>query len=96
MGDAGLTIRAALDAAEDAAQIAGCPPGSCAHVTSAILAALSAAGYALVPHEPTRAMVEAAMDRQTTKQAHGDLLYHDIWRAMVARAEREREKRGDD
>lgn len=32
-------IRAALDAAEDAAHIAGCPPGSCAHVAAAAVEA---------------------------------------------------------
>lgn len=32
-------VRAALEAAEDAAHIAGCPPGSCAHVAAATIAA---------------------------------------------------------
>lgn len=51
----------------------------------AILAALAAAGYAVVPREPTEAMVNAALDRK-----HGEdlpLIYHGIWRAMVAAAE---------
>ena len=32
-------VRAALEAAEDAAHIAGCPPGSCAHVAAATITA---------------------------------------------------------
>lgn len=37
--DVAAAIRAALGAAEDAAHVAGCAPGSCAHVTQAAVVA---------------------------------------------------------
>lgn len=42
-------VRAALEAAEDAAHIAGCPPGSCAHVAAATIAAFLRAAPDVIP-----------------------------------------------
>ena len=51
----------------------------------AILAAFSAAGYAVVPREPTEAMIAAAPGRD--QQATEESMYHGIYRAMLAAAE---------
>lgn len=48
------------------------------------IAALSHDGFAVVPREPTPAMVRAALDRPPI--ADQPTLYHSIWRAMVAAA----------
>jgi predicted CoA-binding protein len=53
----------------------------------AILAALSAAGYAVVPREPTQAMNIAAA--QLDWSAQDDPTWTDIYRAMIAAAEKE-------
>ena len=50
----------------------------------AILSALAAAGYAVVPVEPTREMLLAAPGR--TNQATEESMYHGIYRAMLAAA----------
>ena len=46
--------------------------------------ALAAAGYAVVPVEPTREMLLAAPGR--TNQATEESMYHGIYRAMLAAA----------
>jgi hypothetical protein len=46
--------------------------------------ALAAAGYAVVPVEPTRKMLLAAPGR--TNQATEESMYHGIYRAMLAAA----------
>jgi hypothetical protein len=51
---------------------------------TAILSALAAAGYAVVPVEPTREMLLAAPGR--TNQATEESMYHGIYRAMLAAA----------
>ena len=48
----------------------------------AILSALSAAGYAVVPVEPTEAMILAAPGRD--QQGEEESMYHGIYRAMLA------------
>ena len=42
-------------------------------------------GWVLAPLEPTRAMIEAAMNRKPSIE--GELLYAGIWRAMITAAE---------
>jgi hypothetical protein len=51
----------------------------------AILSALSAAGYAVVPVEPTEAMILAAPGRD--QQGEEESMYHGIYRAMLAASE---------
>jgi hypothetical protein len=51
----------------------------------AILSALSAAGYAVVPTEPTEAMILAAPGRD--QQGEEESMYHGIYRAMLAASE---------
>ena len=48
---------------------------------SAILAALAAAGYAVVPTEPTEAMILAAPGRD--QQGEEESIYYGIYRAMI-------------
>lgn len=50
-----------------------------------ILSALSAAGYAVVPKEPTREMILAAPGR--AQQGTEESMYHGIYRAMLAASE---------
>ena len=51
---------------------------------SAIHAALSAAGWVVVPREPTPGMILAAPGRD--QQATEESMYHGIYRAMIAAA----------
>ena len=53
-------------------------------LADAILAALDAAGKAVVDKEPRPAMVHAAPGRPN--QATEESMYHGIWRAMLAAA----------
>jgi len=53
---------------------------------SEVIARLDAAGYAIVPKEPTEAMVLAAPGR--SRQSKEGTMYHGIWRAMVAASQR--------
>ena len=46
---------------------------------------ISAAGYAVVPREPTEAMILAAPGRD--QQGEEESLYHGIYRAMLAASE---------
>ena len=55
----------------------------CSHTTDAILAALAAAGLAVVPREPTSQMREEGYDSMLNEDEGMPL---DIWRAMVAAA----------
>ena len=61
----------------------------CADDADEIIAALSAAGYEIVPREPTEAMLNAPLGKS---HAHGVLretrvdLRPSIWRAMLAAA----------
>ena len=57
---------------------------SCTRRANTILTALAAAGYAVVPVEPTREMLLAAPGR--TNQATEESMYHGIYRAMLAAA----------
>jgi hypothetical protein len=51
----------------------------------AILSALAAASYAVVPTEPTEAMILAAPGRD--QQGEEESMYHGIYRAMLAALE---------
>ena len=57
------------------------PPWTKTMRADAILSALSAAGYAVVPTEPTEAMCKAARDR--TEMGGIADLYFSIYRAMI-------------
>jgi len=75
-------VRAALEAAEDAAHIAGCPPGSCAHVAAATIAAFlralpdqysrgGASFWDAIPAvEETRLWLAAAVERASQEPPH--------------------------
>ena len=55
---------------------------------AAILSALRAAGYAVVPVEPTGGMIEAAINWEMDPQGN---LYSGIYRAMIAAAQEPQE-----
>ena len=61
------------------------PPWTKTMRADAILSALSAAGYAVVPTEPTEAMILAAPGRD--QQGEEESMYHGIYRAMLAASE---------
>lgn len=68
------------------AYVEGCNAGGNG-VADAILAALAAAGLAVVPVEPTPAMRRAALDRPHTTPGEVECMYRSIWRAMCAAAQ---------
>jgi len=88
MSNAAITQEAvarALEASRICAQPWETPPARVRQAemrrAAAFLAVLNATGWAVVPHKPTRAMVQAAFARQ---HGDGELIYYSIYRAMVA------------
>lgn len=68
------------------------PAVSCEDRANRIIATLSAAGYAIVPREPTPEMVDAGGYVETWVEKNveimiGDKAAAEAWRAMVAAAE---------
>lgn len=61
----------------------GCNDGG-AVIADRILAAITAAGYAVVPVEPTNEMIRGAL--ACDRPPSGPTLYHNIYRAMIAAA----------
>ena len=57
------------------------------HEADCVIPALRAAGYAVVPVEPSREMVKAAINRASEPDLRENMLFYGgIWRAMIAAA----------
>jgi len=84
ISDLGKMVSARDEAVERALMAAWCDPIEGVTDEDAFLSALAAAGYAVVPVEPTREMLLAAPGR--TNQATEESMYHGIYRAMLAAA----------
>ena len=83
--DPGNMVSARDESVERALMAVWCNPIEGVTDEDAFLSALAAAGYAVVPVEPTEAMILAAPGRD--QQGEEESMYHGIYRAMLAASE---------